>query len=121
MLISYRLLTLFCISTIQNRIKEISQEMKKMGDEEEKSHAESAQYGQLERKYETLIKEVRNLEGQLADYNLSMDKFRTSTEPEEVKFYHMRLREENQKEAADIDRIFILKKVRLITLHVVVA
>jgi len=104
--------TSYYMGTIQNRIKEISQEINKMGAEVDKFHSESAQYGQLERKYETLIKEVRNLEGQLADYNLSMDKFRTSTEPEEVKFYHMRLQEDNQKEAAEIDRIFILKKER---------
>ena len=32
---------------------------------------------QLERKYEGLIKEVRSLEGDLADYNLAMDKART--------------------------------------------
>lgn len=104
--------TSYYMGTIQNRIKEITQEIQKINAEVEKFHAESNQYGQLERKYETLIKEVRNLEGQLADYNLSMDKFRTSTEPEEVKFYHMRLQEDNQKEAAEIDRIFILKKER---------
>ena len=34
---------------------------------------------QLERNYETLIKTVRSLEGELADYNLAMDKSRTST------------------------------------------
>ena len=34
---------------------------------------------QLERQYETLIKTVRGLEGELADYNLAMDKSRTST------------------------------------------
>lgn len=30
-------------------------------------------------RYEALIKDVRTLEGQLADYNLAMDKSRTST------------------------------------------
>ena len=34
---------------------------------------------QLERIYETLIKTVRSLEGDLADYNLAMDKSRTGT------------------------------------------
>jgi intraflagellar transport protein 74 len=34
---------------------------------------------QLERQYETLIKTVRSLEGDLADYNLAMDKSRTGT------------------------------------------
>jgi len=31
-------------------------------------------YLTLEKKYDDLIKEVRNLEGQLADYNLALDK-----------------------------------------------
>lgn len=104
--------TSYYMGTIQNKIKEITSEIQKMNAEVDKFHSESAQYGQLERKYETLIKEVRHLEGQLADYNLSMDKFRTSTEPEEVKFYQLSLQENNQKEAAEIDRIFIAKKER---------
>lgn len=43
------------------------------------THKDTSTYAQLERKYETLIKEVRNLEGNLADYNLAMDKSRTGT------------------------------------------
>lgn len=31
-------------------------------------------YGLYERKYESVVKEVRNLEGQLADFNLALDK-----------------------------------------------
>ena len=40
---------------------------------------DSNQYSQLERRYETLIKNKENLEGELADYNLALDKTRTST------------------------------------------
>jgi hypothetical protein len=36
----------------------------------------------LERRYETLIKSKEILEGELADYNLALDKTRTSTDPE---------------------------------------
>ena len=43
---------------------------------------------QFERRYESLLKDVRSLEGTLADYNLAMDKLRTSTDPEEVRQYH---------------------------------
>lgn len=38
----------------------------------------------FERKYETLIREVRNLEGELADQNLALDKQRTGTRVEDV-------------------------------------
>jgi hypothetical protein len=34
-----------------------------------------------------VLYQVRSLEGQLADYNLALDKVRTSTDPEEVKQY----------------------------------
>ena len=35
-------------------------------------------------RYEELDKEVRNLEGRLADYNLALDKIRTKTRPEDI-------------------------------------
>lgn len=47
---------------------------------------------QYERKYEGLLKEVRHLEGTLADHNLAMDKLRTSTDPDEVRGYHRQVR-----------------------------
>ncbi len=43
------------------------------------THRAALAFPQLERQYETLIKTVRGLEGELADYNLAMDKSRTST------------------------------------------
>jgi hypothetical protein len=36
-------------------------------------------------RYEELSKEVRNLEGTLADYNLAFDKQRTNTRPEDIR------------------------------------
>lgn len=42
---------------------------------------------QLERRHEDLVNEVRNLEGELADYNLAMDKLRTNVDPSEILSY----------------------------------
>jgi intraflagellar transport protein 74 len=61
----------------------------------------------LERQYETLITEVRNLEGTLADYNLARDKVRAGTDPAEVVNYCKSLKNRNMKEAQDIDAIFL--------------
>lgn len=41
-------------------------------------------YKILEKQKEELIKEVRNSEGELADYNLTLDKMRAGTPVEEV-------------------------------------
>lgn len=47
----------------------------------------------LEKRYDELTKEVRNLEGQLADYNLAFDKQRANTRPEDIRniYEHMRV------------------------------
>lgn len=49
----------------------------------------------LEREYDDLINEVRQLEGELADYNLAMDKSRAGTDPSELKVHQMNLKARN--------------------------
>ena len=63
---------------LRQKINEISSEITRMRGEVEKGTKDAAVMSQYERKYDTLIKEVRSLEGDLADYNLAMDKSRTS-------------------------------------------
>jgi hypothetical protein len=61
----------------------------------------------LELKYEGLIKEVRGLEGTLADYNLAQDKTRSGVDPSEILAYCESLHRRNIDEARAIDRIFL--------------
>ena len=44
-------------------------------------------------RYETLTKEVRKLEGELADYNLAFDKLRAGARPEDINsmYEHVRV------------------------------
>jgi hypothetical protein len=44
-----------------------------------KHSKDNQNYGLYERRYDTVVKEVRALEGQLADFNLALDK--VSTQP----------------------------------------
>jgi len=89
---------------------------------------------QLERKYEGLIKEVRSLEGDLADYNLAMDKARTGcvkhcqsacgvwrrlmpvrlcrTDAGEIVQYHSALKRRNEQASRDVDAVFMEKQER---------
>merc|ERR1719487_676242 len=70
----------------------------------------NAQYQQLEKRYDALVKTVRTLEGDLADHNLATDKQRTDTRPEEVHHMYMIMKQQNDEQRSDIDQIFLEKK-----------
>jgi len=69
----------YYVGKLRQKTVELQAEIDKMKAEVEQYHKDSSTYQQYERKYESLIKEVRGLEGQLADYNLAMDKHRART------------------------------------------
>jgi intraflagellar transport protein 74 len=52
---------------------------------------------------EELNNEVRQLEGQLADYNLALDKLRTNTRPEDVKNTYQHVKNNNEKLKLELD------------------
>lgn len=95
---------------LHSKTAEISSEIDKLQREIEQDAKDKAQCAQLERKYEKLAREVRDLEGQLADYNLAMDKMRSATDPAEVRQVQEQLHQRNVTEAEDVDRIFLLNK-----------
>jgi intraflagellar transport protein 74 len=64
----------YYIGLLRRRIADITTETRKLRNVIDSSSRESSQYVQLEKKYETLMKNKEALEGQLADYNLAMDK-----------------------------------------------
>jgi intraflagellar transport protein 74 len=63
---------------LRSRINEVSAEVARLRAETDKAAKDAVLSAQLDRRYEAAIKEVRALEGDLADYNLAMDKSRTS-------------------------------------------
>ena len=66
--------TAYFIGLLRKRINDVNSESNKLRAEIEQQSKDNAQYTQLERKYETLAKSKEALEGQLADYNLALDK-----------------------------------------------
>ena len=73
---------------LKSKNNEISNEITKMKQEVEEINKDNSTYLTLERKYETLIKDVRKFEGELADYNLALDKYRSDTKPEDIEALH---------------------------------
>lgn len=64
----------FYVGLLRKRTSDITNEIRKLQTEVDQSSRDNTQYNQLEKKYETLAKQKETLEGQLADYNLALDK-----------------------------------------------
>lgn len=60
-----------------------------MKTEVEEMNKDNSTYLSFERKYDQLIKDVRTYEGELADYNLALDKYRSDTKPEDIEALYM--------------------------------
>ena len=70
----------------------IVDEITKMKQEVEDINKDNTNYLALERKYELLIKDVRKYEGELADYNLALDKYRSDTKPDDIEALYMHIK-----------------------------
>lgn len=84
-------------NSLKNKNNEILLEIQKMKQEVEDMNKDNSTYLTLERKYETLIKDVRKFEGELADYNLALDKHRSDTKPEDIEALYMHIKNQNEK------------------------
>lgn len=100
----------FFLGLFRKKIGELTDELTNFNKQIDQKSKDSATSKQLEAKYEDLTKEVRGLEGNLADYNLAMDKSRSGTDPADILVYRNQLREKNAYEAEQIDKIFEQRK-----------
>ena len=64
----------YYIGLLRKRVTDVSTESRRLRTIVESQSKDNAQYTQLEKRYEALLKNKETLEGQLADYNLAMDK-----------------------------------------------
>jgi len=100
----------YYMHTLRTKVGELVGEITKFKEEIVKIDTDSHQYSRFEKRYEDLVKQVRDHEGNLADYNLSLDKQRTDTRPEEVQQMYMQLKQQNTVQRTDLDEIFLQKK-----------
>jgi len=95
---------------LKTKNHEIEHEISKMKQEVEDINKDNNTYLTLERKYEALIKDVRKYEGELADYNLALDKYRSDTKPEDIEALYMHIKNQNDKQRAQLDNLFSEKR-----------
>uniref|UniRef100_A0A7S2FJH9 Uncharacterized protein n=1 Tax=Haptolina brevifila TaxID=156173 RepID=A0A7S2FJH9_9EUKA len=96
----------YYLQLLRAKCTEIMQEISKLKGNVEQGQKDNAAYGQLERKYETLTNEMRRLQGQLADYNLLLDRTRAHREADEVLEEAQRLSQTNAADRQRVDELF---------------
>merc|ERR1719329_126761 len=95
---------------LRKRCQELSDEISRLNKEVNEIQQDNNLYGVLDKRYDLLVRNVRELEGDLADHNLTSDKLRTDTGPEEVHHMYAVMKQQNTEMRGDIDRIFLEKK-----------
>jgi intraflagellar transport protein 74 len=95
---------------IRNKISELSGELNGFNKELETIQKDKQLYEKSEKRYGDLVKTVRDLEGNLADYNLALDKHRSDSAPEEVQRMYMFIKQGNDQQREELDQCFLEKK-----------
>jgi hypothetical protein len=95
---------------LKGKNNDIVNEITKMKQEVEDINKDNNTYLTLERKYEALIKDVRSFEGELADYNLALDKHRSDTKAEDIDALYIHIKNQNDKQRQHLDALFSEKR-----------
>jgi len=97
----------YWLKILRDKVTEITQEIQSMQEEIVKHNQDNASQNVMERRYEETIKDVRALEGKLADFNLALDKLRTNTDVTEIKDTHDQLKFDNERDRKQIVALFV--------------
>lgn len=100
----------YYLGVIRQKITDLHNEIEKFDTEMQDIQRDAAMFKTLEKKRENLIKEVRNLEGELADYNLSLDKKRSDAHADEVLANFEYMKAQNAQNRNLLDTLFMERK-----------
>lgn len=95
---------------LRKRSQELIDEVAKLNKEVNEIQQDNQVHQSLEKRFDSLVKTVRSLEGDLADHNLATDKQRTDTRPEEVHHMYTVMKSQNEQQRSDVDQIFLEKR-----------
>eukprot|EP00240_Pyramimonas_obovata_P000770 CAMPEP_0118951980 /NCGR_PEP_ID=MMETSP1169-20130426/54012_1 /TAXON_ID=36882 /ORGANISM="Pyramimonas obovata, Strain CCMP722" /LENGTH=604 /DNA_ID=CAMNT_0006899135 /DNA_START=101 /DNA_END=1915 /DNA_ORIENTATION=+ len=96
----------YFLTELRHKKQELSKVLESMNFEIDKMSSDAKLHAQLDRKHGTLSTEVRALQGELADYNIILDKVGTATPPEEIQQQYMMLKQHNDGERKKVDAVF---------------
>ncbi|ERE84101.1 putative intraflagellar transport protein 74 like protein [Cricetulus griseus] len=104
----------YYLGLLRSKISELTTEINKLQKEIEMYNQENSVYLSYEKRAETLAVEIKDFQGQLADYNMLVDKLNTNTEMEEVMNDYNMLKAQNDRETQSMDVIFTERQAYLV-------
>lgn len=102
----------YYLGILRSKINEFTAEINKLQKEKEMYNQENSVYLSYEKRAESLAIEIKELQGQLADYNMLVDKLNTNTEMEEVMNDYKVLKAQNDRETQSMDIIFTERQAK---------
>lgn len=109
----------YYLGLLRSKITELTTETSKLHKEVENYNQENSVYLSYEKRAEGLAVEIKDLQGQLADYNMLVDKLNTNTEMQEMIDDYNMVKAQNESEAESIDRIFTDRREREETIRAI--
>ncbi|XP_055885868.1 intraflagellar transport protein 74 homolog [Biomphalaria glabrata] len=107
----------YYLGLVRSKINELYAENTKLKKEIENSSDENSSFLSYEKRAETLAGEIRDLQGELGDYNTLVDKLTTDEDIQDVEFDCDNLRAENDRNAKRMEDGFEVKKQREDQIH----
>lgn len=102
---------------LKKKINDISSEINHTRNEIDAINQDVTAYNNLNKTFEILSKDVQNLEGELADYNLAGDKYRSMMRAEDIEAVYNHIKLNNKKKRDDSDFLYLEKAKREEELH----
>ncbi|KAM4708029.1 intraflagellar transport protein 74 homolog [Discoglossus pictus] len=102
----------YFLGLLRSKVTELTTEMAKLKKEIDTHNQENSVYLSYEKRAEALAVEIKEQQGQLADYNMLVDKLNTNTDMEEVLNDYNMLKSQNDREAQSIDVIFTERQAK---------
>eukprot|EP00794_Sanderia_malayensis_P007768 gene7768-8614_t len=96
----------YWLGLIRSKISELSSEISKLNRDINNFNQENASYVSYEKRAESLAGEIKDLQGQLADCNMLVDKLNTNSSFDDLKEDYEILKSQNEKETKAIDELF---------------
>ncbi|KAM4640412.1 intraflagellar transport protein 74 homolog isoform 2-T3 [Amazona ochrocephala] len=96
----------YYLGLLRSKTSELTTEINKLQEEAEMYKQEKSVYLSYEKRAEALAGEIKEFQGQLADYNMVVDILNTSTDMAEVIHDYNMLKVQNDQDTQSVDKIF---------------
>ncbi|XP_031953310.1 intraflagellar transport protein 74 homolog isoform X2 [Corvus moneduloides] len=101
----------YYLGVLRSKTNELTTEINKLQEEVEMYKQEKSVYLSYEKRAEALAGEIKDFQGQLADYNMVLDILNTSTDMAEVIRDYNMLKVQNDRDTQSMDKVFTERQV----------